>query len=384
MTGAIRTSRVLRFALPGLVLVLAVLLGLRVYFEWRSHRPEKARVEAIVPSIAPAHAPAARVPQPKPLTLADIPAPPRWNQMSYVSEKLPITKLAFSIDLDYFAPLGDGAANAAVWFRDFARNDGSRVAEIKNSDLRTVKFLGTEDKVFPADHPLLREAEPWVDQATCRFYPVVWKPVSLDTPIPNLLFTMRLAKSWSARGAAEADAERAKDDFRRAIRLGRLFMQDDLSVIQQLIGWACVAMGLRGLNQAAHDEGDTVMVAATNLALGDYNAMRGCASAWLTQITFDDPFRKTWLGWRWAVPITDRRLDDLIAHARGNPLRCWRGEALQSLAAVAHEGSRRQRERAAAVLNELAHDKDPLLAAQAEWLVTHYRDLRSDLIRESR
>jgi hypothetical protein len=275
-------------------------------------------------------------------------------------------RLEFSIDLDLFAPLGTGPANAAIWFRDFARGDGSRIEEVKDADRVPAELLGKTDRVYPPDYPLLLEAQPWVDQATCRFYPDVWEHEGLATPIANLLFTINLAKSWTARGLQETDPERGKEDFRRAIRLGRLFMQDDFTLIQHLVGWACVSYGLRGLNEVARREGDAAMVATTTLALGDYNAMRGLVAQWMTEVRYTDAFRRTW--WGSSVSFEDQQVDRAIARARSDSLRCLRAEALFPLAVIKHEGTRPQRERAAAALAELARDPDLELAAVAQWL----------------
>ena len=377
MTAGLRLSRPFHWILPGLVIVLLALLGARVTLDWLASRGREkpgaaAAPQAVVPSSAPAHAPAAGVPQPKPLALADIPAPPRWAQIA-ATEQFP--KLRFTLDLDYFAPLGDGPANAAVWFRDFAKSDGSRAADLRDADLKTVRLFGAEQKVYPPDHPLLREAEPWVDQATCRFYPGIWKPAGIETPVPNLLFAVNLARSWAARGEQERDPGRAREDFRRAIRLGRLLMQDDMTLIQHLVGWACVSYGLSGLNEAARRDGDAVMVAATTLALGDYNAMRDIASRWVTEVRIEDAFREMW--WGWNVSFEDAQLDRVIERATSDSLRCLRAEALLALVVIEHEGTRGQKAKAAAALAGLTRDPDAQLAGFAKYLESRAYDRRS-------
>ena len=368
MTGQPRFSKPFRWILPGLVVVLLALLGVRWALDRLPSRASRgpeaaAATRAIVPSSAPARAPAATVPEAMPLTLADIPAPPRWAQLAATGQ---FPKLEFTLNLDYFAPLGNGPANAAVWLRDFAKSDGSRAADLREADLRTVTLFGARQKVYPPDHPLLREAEPWVDQAICRFYPGIWKPAGIETPVPNLLFAVSLARSWAARGEQEKDPVRARGDFRRAIRLGRLLMQDDMTLIQHLVGWACVSYGLSGLNEAARRDGDAVMVAATTLALGDYNAMRDIASRWVTEVSIDDAFREMW--WGWSVSFDDEQLDRVIARARSDSLRCLRAEAVLALVVIGHEGTGRQKEKAAAVLADLARDPDPPLADFAKYL----------------
>jgi hypothetical protein len=48
---------------------------------------------------------------------------------------------------------------------------------------------------------------------------------------------------------------------------------------------------------------------------------------------------------------------------------------------IEHEGNREQRERAAAVLSDLTHDRDPMIAALAEWY-EHQPYSRNDYVME--
>ena len=384
MTTRLPFSKPFRRLLPVLVMGLLALLIARVLVDWYSsrcaRRDQTANVaHAIVPSSAPAHAPAASVPLPRRLTLTDVPAPARWTVLAW-SNQLP--RLDFSIDLDYFAPLGNGPANAAIWFRDFARTGGIRATEVGDADLVLLPFLGMEQRVYPPDHRLLLEAEPWVDQATCRFYPDVWKADGPDMPVANLLFAVNLAKSWTARGAQETDPGRAREDYRRAIRLGRLFMQEDFVEIQHLVGWACVSYGLRGLNDLARRENDGAMVAATTLALGDYSAMRTIAAQWATELRLDTAAHRSWWG-GWTLSIDDALVDRAVAHAQHNPLRCLRAEAIRLLVVIAHDGTRTQKEKATAVLSELAHGRDQCLADMARWFQARPYDRREYLTQQN-
>ena len=94
-----------------------------------------------------------------------MPAPFPWTRSS--TQPRP---LRFQVDLDLLAPLGDGPANAAIWFRDFAKQDGCRNEWGSNN--RAIRPVGgVDESVFLPDDPILLEAEPWVDQATMRFYP---------------------------------------------------------------------------------------------------------------------------------------------------------------------------------------------------------------------
>ena len=157
-------------------------------------------------------APAARVPLP---IHVDVPKVPCWSCPQ--SEKWP---MSFQTDLDLLAPLGDGPANAALWLKDFAKPQGARLAEAEAAMKRRIEGPGDFGLVLPPGDPLLREAEPWADQATMRFYPDVWAAEGASTPIPNLLVGLSFAKSWAARAAANPDAPSAIEDCRRRDPMG--------------------------------------------------------------------------------------------------------------------------------------------------------------------
>jgi hypothetical protein len=80
-----------------------------------------------------------------------------------------------------------------------------------------------------------------------RFYPDCFPLEGTDTQLPNLLVPLTFAKPWVARGLALEDPARAKEDFRRAIRLGRLLRQEDATIIADLVGLACIRHGAQAL-----------------------------------------------------------------------------------------------------------------------------------------
>jgi hypothetical protein len=61
-----------------------------------------------------------------------------------------------------------------------------------------------------------------------------------------LLLAITLAKSWAARAETATEPALAKEDCRRAVRLGRLILQDDVTLIANRIGLACVRYGATG------------------------------------------------------------------------------------------------------------------------------------------
>jgi len=325
---------------------------------WRPAHPAEPAVAASGVA-SPRPAPAASVPVPAPIAPAALPTP-RWEKGG---------PLAFTVDLDLLAPLGDGPANAAEWFRDFTSGDGARLGELEAAQDRGVpsRRRAGKHQVFRSDDPLLLEAEGWVDQAECRFYPGLFEVRGTQTRIPNLLLVLQLARSWVERGDAAEDPARAMEDYRRAVRLGRLILQDDVTVIQDLVGIACVRHGLEGIYERARRTGDAAAMAAAAVALGDCNSIRQLVAE---RLTGNDivlaRYERGWLGA--SLHASDEQVERLFESARREPSRALRGEALTVVWVVEHAGTRRQRAQAAALLDELSADRDPLVAANAAWL----------------
>jgi len=334
-------NRIRVLAAAGLLVVLVALLGARI----------SARTSfRDVPLAAPT---AATVPSPDPVVVSELPTPFCWG-CSWNRE----APLEFQMDLDLLAPLGNGPDNAAVWLAGFAEG-GARYAtdgkEVYSGRLDEVNVDGDAWRVLPGDDPLLLEAEAWVDQARCRFYPDVWKPAGVKTRVPDLLLTLHLSRSWIARGKLSDDPREAHRDFRRAIRLGRLLRQDDVTIIQDLVAIANIRIGAQALYELARREGDagTMLVAA--LTLADKDAMRQHTARWIT--TFESAFRP-------GGP-SDAELESMVELLGALSERRFRMEGLISMQAVKHVGTPDQRERAVAILDEYAAGDDELLAGTA-------------------
>ena len=308
-------------------------------------------------------APAARVPAPKAAGRLEL---PRWEP--------PTTGyLTFKNDLDVLAPLGDGPGNAALWLKDFTRGTGfARTDEAKAAmkarvdgpaDLGKVlppnhPFLRELGWVLPPDHPLLQEAEPWADQSTMRFHPEVFPSTGWTTPIPDLLLSLTLAKSWVARALSDPDARTALDDCRRAIRWGRLLRQDDVTVIQDLIGLACIRIGAQGLYDLASRSGDLQPMLAASVIAGEQVAQRLRTVERLKRISLLPVD---------GLAVTDEKLGAMAEMAKAGTDRRFRSEAILALATVRAKGSRPHRQRAQEILDSLAGEKDPVLAPVIEW-----------------
>jgi hypothetical protein len=337
-------------AAAAVILVLAGLLGVRIV-DW-----------------ARASAPAAKVPVPP---AATVPAPhavvvegltvPCWACPE--SQEWP---LRFRTDLDLLAPLGTGAANAAVWFKDFAKPSGSRWKEAKAAMERRVKGAGDVGDVLPPDDPLLLEAEPWCDQATMRFYPDIYPMKGWESQIPNLMLQLTFARSWVARGMTASEPAKAMDDFRRVIRMGRLLRQEDVTIIADLVGLACIRIGTQGIYDLAIKRGDAQTALVAAVVLGEAAPQRLVGTQRLTKTDISPYMRKDPAGFP-ALELPEARLNDIVTVATGGPDRRFRAEAILELGLVRALGTPAQQGKAVSVLNQLASGSDQILAEAAVW-----------------
>lgn len=298
-------------------------------------------------------APAARVPAPAAPQAGPLEVP-YWGSPAGM-DGWPV---AFRTDLDLLAPLGDGPANAALWLKDFTKAGGPRLAEAEAAMKRRVDGASDLGKVLPPDDSLLREAEPWADQATMRFYPDILPIRGLETPIPNLLVSLTVAKSWVSRALADPDAPGALDDCRRAIRWGRLLRQEGTTVIQDLIGLACIRAGAQAIYEIASRRGDAPTALVAAVVLGEHAPQRLRTQLLVSKLSVLDEG-----GFR----ITDRKVEELAEAIRTLPDLRFRGEAIIQTAIVRSVGTRQQRERAEEALREAAATKDAVQAALVRW-----------------
>jgi hypothetical protein len=221
-------------------------------------------------------------------------------------------------------------------------------------------------KVFPPDDPLLLEAEPWCDQATMRYYPDFFPLHGYATQLPNLLVPLSLAKSWVARGLAHKEPARAMDDFRRAIRLGRLLRQEDATIITDLVGLACIRHGAQGIYELARRTGDASMALVAATVLGEHAPQRLLTSERVTKVELRPYVRET-AGGDLTLSLPDSRLDAIVELAKDEPDVRFRGEGIITLSMVRALGTEAQQEKALSTLNELAASKNSRLSALAAW-----------------
>ena len=172
-----------RSTVAGAITVLAFLIVLLV---GRAMNADYSDVQATTAASASATTVVqVPVPAPKPLVLEKLTIP-CWS-----CPEANASPLGFRTDLDLLAPLGTGGRNAAEWYAAFTQPDGSRAAQAEAIMNRRINHP-TLGKVLPPDDPFLAEAQPWLDQATMRFYPDVYALEGFQTKVPNLMLALTL------------------------------------------------------------------------------------------------------------------------------------------------------------------------------------------------
>jgi hypothetical protein len=350
-TGRIRLRLLQVVGAVAVILVLAGLLGVRIV-DW-------ARASAAAGASAPT-APAAAVPAPHALTIESLQVP-CWSCAE--SKEWPVR---FRTDLDLLAPLGTGAANAAIWFKDFGKRSGSRRGEADAANSRRVEGPADLGPVLPGNDPLLLEAEPWCDQATMRYYPDIYPMKGWETELPNLLIPLTFAKSWVARGMAATDPAKGMEDFRRAIRLGRLLRQEDVTVMGDLVGLACIRVGAQGIYDLAVKQGNLQLALLASIVLGEVAPQKLAGAQRLTETDLAPYVRRNATG-DVTLELPENKVDRIVAIATSGPDRRFRAEAILELNFVRHLGSPAQREKALTVLNQLASSSDRTIHDTAVW-----------------
>ncbi len=345
--------RLVVVAAAALCVILAGALAVRVVGMDRNR-------ERTVAPVRPAAG--ASLPEPKPVPIDQLPIP-CWSCPNAGDGRL-----EFRTDLDLLAPLGTGRENAATWFAAVTKPNGPRAAEAEAILARRVDHPKV-GKVLPAGDPFLAEAETWVDQATMRFYPDVYPIEGFSTPLPNLVLALTLGRSWVARGLAAERSEDALDDFRRVVRLGRLLRQEDVLVINDLVGLALIRMGAEAIYDRARSEGRLDLALAAAVIAGEAPAQKLLSAARMTSAEVVPYLRRGAGGSSLAMP--DARFEGLRKMALECPDRRFRIEACVSLTLVAGFGSEEQREKATEALRTLAASSDALLASAARWHLAH-------------
>ncbi|MBW3672162.1 MAG: hypothetical protein KY432_10895 [Acidobacteria bacterium] len=300
------------------------------------------------------------------ISLEEIPAPYNWaDEVAYRLQ----TELDFHVDLDLLAPLGTGENNAAVFFRDFARVGGKRAAEI-GGRLEGVMYEGVGTG-YAFDDAFVAEAEQWIENGTMSFYPEVWNLEGPQTNIPNLLFFMKLGRTWIARGHRAETPQPALDDYRRVIRLGRLVRQDDVTLIQDLIGIALIRLGSEAIYELAREQGDAEAMLIAGLAMQDVAGIRNQTKYRMKNLLWgvedeEAPIfsLRKWFGNE--VEEAEFVLASEIATQSAD--RRFRFEGIESLGFIMRAGEAKYAKRAKEELIRISkNEKDPLVRELAQW-----------------
>ncbi len=343
-----------------------------------------ATVLLLAPVIAVAEgrkAPPASLEEPPPPVLSELPYPSAWTWISWKAGGLD-----YRIDLDLLAPLGTGGGNLATWLgrlmvggpeREMALRRARNVEIPGLGDWSPLHFVVSErfgdSTLLPFDDPLLLEAEPWIDQRTCRFYPDVFAYQDIDARPFDFSVGLLLGRTWIARGLARpGPASAAEADVRRAVRLGRLLLQDDVTVLQNLVGMALIRAGAAGLYALARRSDNGAGAALATLVLVDSAELRAetIRRKNLTGEVVAHFIQPRILG-RLTGPVLEINgfeVDEIIKLADSLSSRALRLEALNALYLIMHMGSRSQSERATFALGRLAGVADPIVAAAARKL----------------
>lgn len=298
--------------------------------------------------------------------LEAIPSPYNWaNDAAYRNS----TSLDFHVDLDLLAPLGEGDQNAAIFFKDFAKNVGERSDEVSGMTVG-VKY----DDVgvgYAFDAPFVLESEKWIENRSMSFYPAVWGMEGPGTKIPNLLFFLKLGRTWIAKGnVAEAPAS-AIEEYRRVIRLGRLVRQDDVTLIQDLIGIALIRMGAEAIYEVAREQGDAKAMLICALAMQDVAGIRNQTKYRLKNLLWGDEseeapilsFRR-WFG----AEVEQDEFDQVHEIATQSADRRLRFEGIESLGYIVRSGESKYAKKAREALSEISKsDPDDLVRELAKW-----------------
>jgi hypothetical protein len=260
-----------------------------------------------------------------------------------------LTSLAFHTDLDQLAPLGDGHDNVATWFDDFSAHGGARLTEwtAARARIKPVTVPGFTMSVLAPDDPLVREAEPWMNHAKCRFYSDEIAVQEQARKKPNLYMALTLGLSWIARGSRN----RNLDDLQRAMRLGRLLRQDDVTIDQDETALDLINTAAMAMNGLAVSNGDSKRSGQIGPVLTESSTIRLETADRLMLLNADQVprllgFAKTAADRRFRLAAM-RRLDSISAGANTDP----EPEAFDALV-------------------QLEQDPDPLVAATARWYVS--------------
>ena len=207
-----------------------------------------------------------------------------------------------------------------------------------------------------------------------RFYPDIYPVEGHSTRIPNLLIMLTMGRSWAAWGAAADDVAEGLELCRRAIRLGRLLRQDDVILINDLVGLACIHLETRGIYRLAVRSGDLELALTASAVLGEVAPQRLFTAQRVSTIDFSStlaPFLSRTGDGPYSLSLHERKLDEIIELATTSPDRRFRVEGLLYANAIAMLGTDPQKQRVAGLFQETTTSDDYILASFARWCLDH-------------
>jgi hypothetical protein len=155
-------------------------------------------------------------------------------------------------------------------------------------------------------------------------------------------------------------------DFRRVIRLGRLLRQEDVVLINDLVGLACIRIGAEAIYDRARQEGKTELALLAAVVAGEAPPQKLLSGARMTGVEVGPYARKASDG-SVTLDLPEARFEAIRTMATKSPDRRFRWEAVSGLRLVARLAPEPIRTKAQATLEQLAKSDDPVLAANARW-----------------
>jgi hypothetical protein len=145
-----------------------------------------------------------------------------------------------------------------------------------------------------------------------------------------------------------------------------LLRQEDVTIIADLVGLACVRFGADGIYRRAVAEGDLELALIASVVLGEVAPQRLMTSERITAGNLS-PFGRVGPDGELEFNISDRRIDRLMAMITDGPDRRFGGEAFIGLSIVRNLGTGDQQARVVEFPTELRDGSKPFISEMAQW-----------------
>lgn len=189
--------------------------------------------------------------------------------------------------------------------------------------------------------------------------------------LPYLPFFMRLGRTWLDRGDEAPDPRRALADYRRVVKLGRLLLQDDVTVIQDLVGLALIGLAAERLYDLAKHQKDATGMIVASLVMNDAAGIGSYTRTRMRNLSRPPVTSRpceSWWPWSRRALFLGHELEAARKLATSSAERRMRLEALSSLRYIASAGGDEISSEARSVLSQVAKsDPDRLVRRLAKW-----------------